>query len=200
MKAPTTKTIKKIKENITIKEYKILMAAAKGSDTMRANTINNLLRAFTILFYTGLRLNELQELRITHIKELLSTGQTKINLPKTTSERKLFATDDFKKQLGKLFDLNIEDDENRIITKGSNKSKRTGINTTVFIQQINRFIQQILGTGYSSHSFRQSLITEMASKSINVKIISQFIGHSDVKTTMRYIKATDEDIMNSLIR
>ena len=197
---PTTKTIKKIKENITIKEYKILMSAAKGSDTMRANTINNLLRAFTILFYTGLRLNELQELRIKHIKELLSTGQTKINLSKTNSERKLFATDDFKKQLSKLFELKNEDEENRVITKGSNKSKRTGINSTVFIQQINRYIQSILGAGYSSHSFRQSLITEMASKSINVKIISQFIGHSDVKTTMHYIKATDNDIMNSLVR
>jgi len=37
-------------------------------------------------------------------------------------------------------------------------------------------------------------------KGINIKIISKFVGHSDVKTTMSYIVPTDEDIMSNLIR
>lgn len=61
-------------------------------------------------------------------------------------------------------------------------------------------MKEALGSGYTSHSFRQGLITEMGSKSINTKIISKFIGHADVKTTMMYINPTDDDIMNSLIR
>jgi len=32
------------------------------------------------------------------------------------------------------------------------------------------------------------------------KIMSKFIGHSDVKTTMRYITPRDEDIMGNLVR
>ena len=192
------KAVKKIKENITLPEYKKLMAAARGSDTIRENTRTNLLRTFTILYFTGLRLNELQEMRIKHIKELLESGTTKIDLTKTKSERKLYLTPEFKKQLEKLFDLNKEDIQNRIIAKGSHK--RDGINPITFIQQVNKFMKEVLGAGYTSHSFRQGLITEMGSKSINTKIISKFIGHSDIKTTMRYINPTDNDIVNSLVR
>jgi len=40
----------------------------------------------------------------------------------------------------------------------------------------------------------------MGSKQINTKIISKFIGHSDVKTTMRYINPTDDDLQNAMVR
>jgi len=40
----------------------------------------------------------------------------------------------------------------------------------------------------------------MGSKSVNVKIISKFIGHKDIKTTLGYIKPTDSDIENALVR
>jgi len=58
----------------------------------------------------------------------------------------------------------------------------------------------IKSDGYTSHSFRQGLITEMGAKQINTKIISKFIGHSDVKTTMRYIHPTDDDLKNAMVR
>jgi len=195
-----TKKIKTIKENITEAEYKKLMNYTRGKENIRANTKNNYLRAFTILYYTGLRVNELQELRIRNIKELIEDGTTKIILPKTQSERKLYITDNFRKELIKLFDFSIEDEENRVIAKGSSKNKRTGINVITFIDMINGIIQEILGSSYTSHCFRRGIITEMGSKGINTKIISKFVGHADVKTTMRYINPTDEDIQNSLVR
>ena len=194
-------TVKRIKENVTLQEYKKLMNGVRGDDTIRANTKQNLLRAFTILYYTGLRLNELQELRIKNIQELLSTGTTKLILSKTNSQRKLYAGTKFHKMLLKVF--NISDDvevEQRVIVKGSVSSGQTGINPIVFIRQVNSVMNNILGSGYTSHSFRQGLITEMGSKQINTKIISKFIGHSDVKTTMRYINPTDEDIVQAMIR
>ena len=85
-----------------------------------------------------------------------------------------------------------------VITKGANP--RTGLHPLVFIAQVNKVMKGVLGEGYTSHSFRQGLITEMGSKQINVKIISQFIGHSDVKTTMRYIRPTDDDVQMAMIR
>jgi len=54
--------------------------------------------------------------------------------------------------------------------------------------------------GYTSHSFRQGLLSDLRAKGINIKIMSKFIGHSDVKTTMRYIQPSDEDIMINLVR
>lgn len=194
------KEFKKIKENITEVEYKKLMSFVRGNETLRHNTKQNLLRTFTILFFTGLRLNEVQELKIIDIKNLLENGNVKIDISKTSTQRKLYLTNSFQKELLKLFDFKIEDDDNRIISKGSNKNKKTSINKIVFIQQVNKIIKEILGEGFSSHSFRQGLITEMGSKSINIKIISQFVGHKNISTTMGYIKPTDEQIKEALIR
>ena len=195
-----TKKIKRIKENIKEVEFKKLMASVRGSESLRANTKSNLLRTFVILYFTGMRLNELQDLRVKDIKELIDNGTVKIFLKKTSSERKLYLTEKFKKEIIKLFDFKIENDENRIISKGANKNKRSAINNITFIQQINKFMKSILGTGFSSHSFRQGIISEFGAKGVNIKIISKFVGHSDVKTTMRYITPTDEDIMSNLIR
>ena len=194
-------TTKRIKESVTEHEYKKLMSAIRGNESLRANTQQNLLRAFTILYFTGLRLNELQEMTLVHIKELLEDGETKLLLPKTKSERKLFAGDEFKKQLKKLFVFETDTDlQIKVIAKGSNYSKRTGIHPLTFIAQVNDVMKSILGAGYTSHSFRQGLISEMGAKGINAKIISKFIGHSDVKTTMGYIKPTDDDVKGAMIR
>ena len=95
-----------------------------------------------------------KKIKLKRIKELLENGETKLILPKTKSERKLFATDEFIKQLKKLF---------------------------VFDSNIDLQIKVI-------------------SKGINTKIISKFIGHSDVKTTMHYIKPTDDDVKGAMIR
>ena len=202
MKTKKHKSIKRIKENITEEEYKKLLNSIRGDESIKSHTKQNLLSAFTILYFTGLRLNEVQELRITNIVELIDTGSTKLVLSKTKSERKLFAGDEFKKQLKKLilaYGSNL-DIQARVITKGSSKNKHTGINPIVFITQVNKTMKSVLGDGYTSHSFRQGLITEMGSKGINTKIISKFIGHSDVKTTMRYINPTDEDLKGAMIR
>jgi len=95
----TKKSIKRIKENITIVEFKKLMAHVRGNDSIRENTRLNLLRTFTILFYTGMRLNELQDLRIKVIKDLLLNETVKVISKKTSSERKLYLTKDFRKAL-----------------------------------------------------------------------------------------------------
>ncbi len=195
------KKLKRIKESITETEYRKLMNSVRGDEIIRQNSKRNLLRTFCILFYTGLRINELQQMKLHHIQELLEQGSSKLILPKTKSERKLFAGDEFTKQLKKLFVLSDDTDLNaRVITKGSVSSGRAGISSLVFIKQVNAKMKEILGSGFTSHSFRQGLITEMGSKQINTKIISKFIGHSDIKTTMRYINPTDDDIMNAMIR
>jgi len=194
------KVIKRIKENITESEYKKLMIYVRGDENLRENTKLNLLRTFTILYFTGLRLNEVQEVKIQDIDNLLNNGTVKINISKTSSERKLYLSVSFKKELLKLFNFNNESSDNKIITKGSCKNKKTGINNLVFIQQVNSVIRSILGKGYTSHSFRQGLITEMGSKSVNIKIISQFVGHRNVSTTLSYIKPTDNQIAESLVR
>jgi len=191
------KSIKRIKENITEAEYKKLVYGVQGNDRLKEHTKQNLIRAFTLLYFTGLRLNEVQELTLWHIGELLEQGSTKLVLSKTKSERKLYAGTAFKKALQKYVCVSGEP-RNRVIAKGSNASE--SLHPISFITQVNAVMKSILGEGYTSHSFRQGLITEMGSKGVNVKIISKFIGHSDVKTTMRYIKPTDDDVRGAMVR
>lgn len=188
--------IKRIKENITESEYKKLIYGVQGNDRLRDHTKGNLIRAFTLLYFTGLRLNEVQELTVGHIKELLDVGSTKLILSKTKNERKLYAGKEFQKYLKRLFELRGEP-RDKVITKSSSKD---GLHPICFITQVNAVMKSILGEGYTSHSFRQGLITEMGSKGVNVKIIAQFIGHSDVKTTLRYIKPTDDDVRGAMVR
>lgn len=192
------KKVKRIKESITENEFKKLMSYVRGDDSIRENTRINLLRTFIFLYYCGLRLNEVQELKIIDVKNLLRNEMIKIYISKTSSERKIYLTSSFKKEIKKLFDFTVEEGTNKIIHKSTNK--KVGINNIVFIQQINSKMKEILGLGFTSHSFRQGLITEMGSKSINIKIISNFIGHKNVSTTLGYIKPTDEQIRDALIR
>lgn len=98
------KDIKRIKENITELEYKKLMSFVRGNENFRENTKLNFLRTFTVLFFTGLRLNEVQELKIIDIKNLLQDGNVKIDISKTSTQRKLYLTNSFQKELLKLFD------------------------------------------------------------------------------------------------
>ncbi len=196
----SSKKIKRIKENITRVEQNKLLAHLRGDLSIRENTRTNLLRTFTILFYTGMRINELQDLRVKDIKELLENETVKVISKKTSSERKLYLTKEFKKAITPLFDLDVEDDENRVICKGSNKNKRSGINSITFIQQVNAYLKLVLGNGYTSHSWRRGIITELASKGVNIKIIAKFVSHSSVSSTMLYILPSDEDVMQNLVR
>lgn len=195
------KKVKRLKRSITLTEYKKLMLSITRNKTIRENTKLNYLRTVTILFYTGIRLNEIQEFRIKNIIELYRDGTTILQISKTKSERELFASDEFKKELKKLFDLTpTAIPEQRIITKGSDKNKMTGINNKELIRQINKIMGEVLGAGYTSHSFRQGLLTEMASNGVNLSIIRDFVGHKNTQTTAGYVKATKDDIYKNLAR
>jgi integrase/recombinase XerD len=191
------KPIKQIKEYITEIEYQKLMTYLNGKDKLHACTKSNLARTFTLLYFTGCRLNEIKQLTVKDIKTIIEHNEFIIVTPKTHKERKLFFSKNAIKEIRKLFDMSKENNENYIIGAKGDYSKTPSDIT--FIATVNKFIQEVLSKRYSSHSFRSGLITEM-SKSVNPKFIQKFIGHSDINTTMRYIKPTDEDLRACLVR
>jgi integrase/recombinase XerD len=195
-KIQKNKSIKQIKEYITELEYQKLLTYLKGKESLHESTRVNLERTFTLLYYTGCRINEIKQLKLHHIKTILETAEIIIVTPKTNRERKLFFSKNAIKEIKKYFDLSQTDNSFIISTKGDYSKTPSDI---TFIATVNKFIQEVLGKRYSSHSFRSGLITEM-SKSVNPKFIQKFIGHSDINTTMRYIKPTDEDLRACLVR
>lgn len=196
-KDPKNKQIKQIKEYITEIEYQKLLTYLKGKENIHECTKSNLARTFTLLYFTGCRLNEIKQLKVKDIKTLIETGEIIIVTTKTNRERKLFFSKIAIKEIKKYFDMGKEKNDNYIIGIKGDYSKIPSVST--FIGIVNQFIQEVLGNRYSSHSFRSGLITEM-SKSVNPKFIQKFIGHSDINTTMRYIKPTDEDLRECMVR
>lgn len=192
------KKISKIRENITEIEYIKLLTYLSGKENLNFNTKQNLYRTFTLLYYTGMRINEVKQLKEKDIYTIFDEKELIIISHKTNKERKLFFSKEAIKQIKKNFIFDINSKNNDFIIKVKGNPLKTP-NSLTFISLTNKFIQEVLGDRYSSHSFRAGLITDM-SKSINPKFIQKFIGHNDITTTMRYINPTDEDLKNCLIR
>lgn len=189
--------MKKIKRSITEKEYKLLINHTKGDDSLKEFNKNRFLRIFSLLYFSGMRINEISQVKNQHIKEITNNGETIIVSHKTKNERILYFSEQAIKELKKYFDP-AENENDFVVSSWDNP--KTTLHEISLINLVNKYMKKILGEGFTSHSFRQGILTEMGSKSINPKIIQSFIGHSDVKTTLRYIKPTEDDVKMSLTR
>ena len=190
-------TTKRIKKSITEKEYKLLIRHTKGDESLKEFNRKRLLQIFCLLYYSGARINELSQIKYKHIYEIIETGETIIITYKTKNERILYFSNQAIKEIKKYFDLNQNADHYII---ASWNDPKTRLHEISLINLVNTYMKKVLGEGFTSHSFRQGLLTEMGAKSINPKIIQSFIGHSDVKTTLRYIKPTADDVKMALVR
>ena len=56
---------------------------------------------------------------------------------------------------------------------------------------LNRAIERagLEDKGYSTHSFRRTLITRLSERGVDIKTIQQITGHQDVKCLLRYVEA-----------
>lgn len=190
----------RIKESITEVEYKRLVNFTKGEDDIKTFTKERFLKIYAILFYTGIRINEISQLKVEDLKSIINNGEVKIVTHKQNMERKLYFSQNAVQAIKKLFasDLLLDDDVKLIRKLNKPYASLSNVN---MINTINKHMQKALGDkGYTSHSFRQGLISEFANKQINIKIIQGFIGHRDSKTTMRYIRPTENDIRGALVR
>jgi integrase/recombinase XerD len=52
--------------------------------------------------------------------------------------------------------------------------------------------------GASSHSGRRTFITNLASKSVSVRVLAELAGHSSIATTQRYIDVNDEQLRKAV--
>ncbi len=190
--------IKRIKKSVTAKEYKRLMSFTRGDEEIKPFNQKRFLKIFSLLYYSGMRVNEITQIKYAHINEIVETGETIIISHKTKRERALYFSDSAVKEIQKYFTYTEDDFNNYCITSWGNPQKT--FHEVSLIQLVNKYMKSVLGDGYTSHSFRQGLITEMGSKSINPRVIQAFIGHKNVNTTLSYIKPTDDDIKRSLVR
>jgi len=189
--------MKKIKDNITEEQFKLLISSLKGNDTIRVNRRDRLIKQFNLLYYLGIRVNETTQFTNNMINELLNNKKLIIKSHKQHSEKNVYLSDNGVKQLKKIF-TDIPSNDNYVFT--SERGTNNQMNPLSIVRDVNTYLKTVFGknTRITSHSFRQTLISNMSSKGINVKIIQNLIGHKSINTTYRYIKTSETDLLSSL--
>lgn len=189
--------MKKIKENITEEQFKLLISSLRGNESIRANRRDRLIKIFSLLYYLGIRINETSQFTNNMINELLLKRKLIIQSHKQDSEKFIYLTSDGFKYLSKVF-TDIPNDDNYVFI--SERGKNNKMEPISVINDVNKYIKSVFGedTRITSHSFRQTLISNLATAGVNTKVIQNLIGHKSINTTFRYIKTNEVDIMKSL--
>lgn len=188
--------MKRIKENISPDQFNNLMNHLRGDENIRASRKERLTTIFTILYLAGVRVNEVPQLTDTMLLQLIKDKKLIIKTHKTDSERILYITDQGQKVLKKVFkDLKATD---TLLVRSERATEVLSKNSV--IRDVNTYLKKVFGddTRITSHSFRQTLITELAQSGVNTKFIQQLIGHKSSNSTLRYVKPSEVDIMDSL--
>lgn len=192
-----SKRITKVKDNISKTEFKHLINYLKADTDLRESRRSRLEKIFNLLYVTGLRVNETTQITNNKLIELLTTRKTKVIAHKQKLEKVIYITENGQKQLSKVF-IDIEANNSHLLTS-ERGNKKDSLSTNSVIRDINSYLKKVFpNKNITSHSFRQTLITELAQKNINTKVIQTLIGHKDISTTYRYIKPSEEDILSSL--
>ncbi len=188
--------VTKIKDNISQKEFRHLINYIKSDETLRSKRKERLIKVYTLLYNLGLRVNELSQFTNSMMLELIQNKKLKIVSHKQKLEKYVYITESSQKDLKKLFgDLETDDRLIFISERGNN----TPLSINSMIRDTNSYLKVVFpNKNITSHSFRQTLITELSQKNINTKVIQQLIGHKDISTTYRYIKPSENDLIDSL--
>lgn len=191
--------MKKIKDNISQDQYKLLMNYLKGDEEIRPHRQNRLLKVFFLLWNFGLRVNETCQFTNEMVRKLLENRELHIYSKKQDIEKTIYLTEQSEKDLKKIFFPLIGEDKDYIITS-ERGNKKEPLTIPAMINDINNYLKKVFGndTRITSHSFRQTLITELGIGGVNSKVIQEIIGHKSITTTLNYIKPSKVDKIKAI--
>ena len=189
--------VKRIKDNIDEAEFKHLINYLIADENIRMNRKQRLIKSFVILYHTGLRVNETTQFTNHMILQLIKNKQVKVIAHKQNLEKIVYITDKTAIKLKKVFG-SLEDNTNYVFCSERGNGEEV-LKPSAVILDINSYLKKVFpNKNITSHSFRQTLITDLAEQNINTKVIQALIGHKDISSTYRYIKPSEENIIKSL--
>lgn len=171
------KPIKKLPETITLKYLE------KTVIPVIENTAHNVLKTKTILyflFYTGIRVSEIDYIKRDHID--FKKREIKIYIPKKKEERIITLSKIIKKLLQGYFASEKE------ITNAFN------INSDAVKKYFNRIKKHFKEINFSPHLFRKGCANHYYQKGVKIEVIQEMLGHSSIETTKRYIRIDKDTI------
>ena len=140
---------------------------------------------FSFLFLTGVRVSELLEFNKNKIYD-----ENKLKIKgKGNKIRVIFLT----KYLQELL---TSWKANRIPINSKNK--------LITIKQINTIVKTISNKYFNKeltpHGLRRSYATNLLKNNVNIEVVKQTLGHSNINTTSRYIQINEEDIYQEITK
>ena len=68
-----------------------------------------------------------------------------------------------------------------------------------WVKKVNKFFEKHGHPGVMSHNFRVTRATELYNKTKNIVKVKDWLGHSDVKITQRYIQVRKEETQRDVV-
>lgn len=151
-------------------------------------------------FLSGMRAHELASLKLGDVlgegdrirdEIMLDASQTK-----GRHARRVFVNAKLKKELGTYI---------KSVCAGwqpheplFRSQKRRGFNANTMCQLFLSIYAACGIKGASSHSGRRTFITNLASKSVSVRVLAALAGHASIATTQKYIDVNDAQLRNAV--
>ena len=141
---------------------------------------------FNLPLVSGLRISEFQSLDTGDIE----AGKFKVT-GKGSKDRMVYLTEKLYKKIDKM---RKKPDEPLLTNRYGNRLSQVSIRKVIKVLIKKAGVDKDI----SAHSLRHTFATRLLREGINIVTISKLLGHSDVKTTMRYLHISDIAIEGEL--
>lgn len=186
----------KDRQPIYKEEFDKLIELTKHDKDIQKDTKLKLIRAFTLLYLTGCRVCEILDFTLDDIEVICRNKIESLNNKnKMNRPRALRFSEEGVRMLSKLDYSDCPETTGYLFYKNaSDKHMSEG----VFTRMLNTYLAQKLSDLYTTHSFRAGIITRITEVTGNPEIARKFVGHSSIKTTLRYLCATPKQMDDAI--
>ena len=178
-------------QGITSEQVEKLLKTSKGARAARDRAI------IAVLFASALRKEEFCGLRISDVNMITGVINVRSENAKRAKFRQSYITGRALFLLRKYAKTLKDQDPDAPLwqTSGGQPLKSAGIQDI-----LDRCCEAAKIDRYSFHDFRRGCALEMHRTGADIKRISHFLGHADLKTTERYIALDDQDAFETAFK
>jgi integrase/recombinase XerD len=183
---------------ISKEQFENLIDFLKNDTEIREIRRGRLLKLFSLLYFTGAKLNELTNLTNNMIANLL-IGDNFYIKKSINGELKhhIYISEDARTFLNEIFTEVVFNDE--LIFTSERGDKKSAMNKNSIIRDANSYLEKVFkGKGITTHSFRHAFRKELLEENVNIKLIQQLLGHNSISTTLQYIDNKNIDLSSIL--
>lgn len=172
--------LKEIEKNLDYLSYSQVLKLFEYLHTKELKIQNKLI--FRLLLDTGIRLNELLNLKLEDIE--LDHNCIYLRITKTSRERVVFFTNDTKELLKEhINECNLFEYDNLISLKKSSIGSL-----------FDRANKHLKFKKFSPHMLRHTYATILVNENTNLEFIRSTLGHSSLTTTKKYLHQNQENL------